>query len=229
MFFFLFIQCSCNSNSNQKTEPQNSNQKTEAQNNDSKNPPKADATNNQTENSNSTEEQLKRPLETYPDNLQMFCDMVYESVLEHITYKEVFGKIKPTETLALKRETIAHQNIEKLRSFPELDPAIIDKLIERNTTNEKLRDDYEVKHFIKVVDANSTNEILLVSLNQKEKDVKYLLGLSKSGFNKDFTQSLTYVEFYNLNKVLQKKYILITWDYSQGGSVIQDTKWFPAE
>lgn len=218
IFFFLFIQCSCNSNPSQKTEPQN---------NDSKNAPKTNATNNKTENSNSADG-LKRPLESYPVNLQMFCDMIYGSVLENIVFKDVFGKIKPTETLAVRRETIPHENIEKLRNLPEIDPALIDKLIERNTTTEKLRDGYDVKHSIKVVDTNSTNENLLVSLNQKEKDVKYLLGLSKSGFNKDFTQSLTYVEFYNLNKVLQKKYILITWDYSQG-SMIQDTKWISAE
>ena len=95
----------------------------------------------------------------------------------------------------------------------------------RMTSPEKLHDDYDVKHGLQVVDKKSSNEKLLVSLNQTHKDIKYLVGLSRLGFNEDFTQSLTYVEFYGMDKLLQRKYVLISWE----GSMVKETKWFSAE
>ena len=50
--------------------------------------------------------------------------------------------------------------------------------------------------------------------------LKGVAALSKSGFNTDNSQSLTYVEFYNSLTGLQKKYCLITWELD--GKTIRD-------
>jgi hypothetical protein len=218
MFFFLLAHCSCNSITSQKPEQQNNNSTELVE---------TESTNKKDENSK-VEERLKRPFENSLVSLGRFCDGVYGATLESLIYQKVFGNIEPMETIALKRVTIFPQNVEKLRSYSEINPLTIDKFIENNKTTEKLRKDgYDVLHSIQVVDKKFSDETLLITLNRKSKDIKYLAGLSRIGYNEDFTQSLTYVEFYNLNKILQKKYVLITWNSVQ--NEIKDTKWFSAE
>jgi len=218
MFLVVLTQFSCTTSSSQRPEPPNNK------------PPETSKINS--ENSRPENNNMSKPkgaAEKFDDNPEPYVDMVYSSDLTSIAYGKEFGPIGTGDTLAYKRETILPQNIEKLRSFTEINPAAIDKLIERNKTTEKLKGDYDVKHSIFRVDKKSSDANLLPLLNRERKDIKCLIGFSRIGYNEDFTQSLTYVEYYDLTKTLRKKYILINWDYSQGGSMVKDTKWFPAE
>jgi len=54
-----------------------------------------------------------------------------------------------------------------------------------------------------------------------------IVGISRVGFNEDFTQSLIWIEFYGMDKKLKRRYLLITWDPVQQN--VNETKWFSAE
>ena len=154
--------------------------------------------------------------------------MHYGAVIERICYKDDFRSFSGT-TLGFKRETIKPENVEMLRSISEIDPATLENFIERNLKTKKLIDGYDVKFDIKPIDKKDSYENLLAFAHKKHQRIKSIIGLSRIGFNEDRTQSLTYFEFYGSDHQLKKSYILLGWDYSQGGAMVKDTKWIPAE
>ncbi len=154
--------------------------------------------------------------------------MFYGAIIETICYQSDFHKFSGT-TVGFKRETIKSENVEILKSITEINPATIDNFIQRNAITKKLIDGYGVKYDLQAIDKEDSYENLLEFAHKKNLRIKSIIGLSRIGFSQDKTQSLAYFEFYGSDRNLKKNYILITWDYSQGGSMVKDVKWFSAE
>jgi hypothetical protein len=210
MVLFLIAQCSCVSTSNQTAELKD----------------KVETTSKSISESNNSKESADKFAEKYRNDPQNFSWMVYGTALTIVAYGNEFGNSDGYSELGYKRETIKPVNTEKLKTFEGLKTSTIESFIERNRTTEKLRSSYDVKYVIQVVEGNDSNEKLLARFKQK---VLGVVGLSKAGFSEDFTQSLTYVEFYGNDKLLQRKYLLETWDIYEAGASVKATKWFSAE
>jgi hypothetical protein len=211
---FLIAQCGCNSAYNQTTEPKDKNETAS----------KSNSENNKTE-SNISKESAAKNAEKYRNDPQSFS-WIYGMALTNVVYGNEFGNSQGHPELGYKRETVPPANPEKLRTFKEVKASTIENFIERNRTTERLRSSYDVKYIIQVVDGNDSYEKLLARFDQK---VFGVVGLSKAGFSEDFTQSLIYVEFYGHDKLLQRKYLMTTWDISGVGAHEVASKWFSAE
>jgi hypothetical protein len=158
---------------------------------------------------------------------------VYSNVLTSLVYgadtsdsKDVFEFISGYEWLTIKKETVVPESLDEIKSLPNLPEDLINDFIEKNNSREKLEDGYDVKIQHNVISQNGSLESFFSQQKKKQPRLKAIIGLSRVGFNSNRTQSLTYVEYFNLEKQLQKKYCLITW--KRDGIVFWDEniKWF---
>ena len=118
------------------------------------------------------------------------------------------------------------ENLDEIRALSDLSKDLVDDFIEKNKSKEKLGNGYDVKISYDVAVQNNSLESLFKIKKKKQPRLKAIIGLSKVGFNFDKTQSLVYVEYFNLEKQLLKKYCLISWKREGNSLRDEDIKWF---
>lgn len=158
---------------------------------------------------------------------------VYSNVLTSVVYgvdtpdsKDVFDSISGYEWLTIRKETVAPENLDEIKSLPNLSEDLINDFIEKNKSKEKLEDGYEVKIRHNVIFQNDSLESFFSRQKKNHPHLKAIIGLSGIGFNSNRTQSLTYVEYFNPEKQLQKKYCLITWKRDGIRITNENIEWF---
>jgi hypothetical protein len=164
-----------------------------------------------------------------PDSLNaVFGDFrVYSILLTHLAYNEPFGR-SGGDWLSVKRETIIPADLESIGSLPDLPEEVINDFIDKNRSSEKLYggNDFGVKYAHDIVDQRGELESFFKSKKKKQPRLEAIVGLSKLGSNKERTRFLVYVEYFDLEKKLQKKYCLITFTPRPGGFFDTNFKWF---
>lgn len=173
-------------------------------------------------------------------------DIVYGQVLESVAYGKYeynkstfsfdhtdwFDKRATGNWLAVRRRTISPENLDEVKSFSDLPEDLINDFIEKNKTQERLNDDYDVKFALGVNDFKGAMQSFFKeqdrkwNMRDKSWALRAVVGLSRVGFTISHKQSLVYVEFYNPVSGLQKKYCLTTWKREGIGLTIEDVKFF---
>jgi hypothetical protein len=164
---------------------------------------------------------------------QVLTNVVYDqkSANSEITFGITGGNY-----LSVMSETVVPQNFDEIKSLPKLTEDLINDFIEKNTSKEKILAIGDIHFAIDIVDRKGSMDSIFKwkeSVLKLEKKIgwklKGVVALSRAGFNSNHTQSLTYVEFYNSETQLQKKYCLINWE--RDGKTIRDkdVKWLEAK
>jgi hypothetical protein len=164
---------------------------------------------------------------------QVLTNVVYDqkSADSEITFGVIGGNY-----LSVLRETIVPQNFDEIKNIPDLTNDLINDFLEKNKSKEKILATGDIHFAIDIVDRKGSMDSIFKwkesALKLEKKSgwkLKGVVALSKTGFNTNHTQSLTYVEFYNPKTQLQKKYCLINWE--RDGQTIRDkdVKWFEAK
>lgn len=167
--------------------------------------------------------------------------IVYRPIMTDIAYSRryendegIFGKVSGN-WLTVRKETVVPENLEKVKSLPGLTDELIKDFLEKNKTKVKIPTVGDVHFAIDIIEQKGSLESFykskqsaLKSRNTPGKIAFKLLaviGLSRVGFNADNSQSLVYVEFYNPETQLQKRYCLITWKRDGLQMVKENIKW----
>jgi hypothetical protein len=160
------------------------------------------------------------------DNPKLSEFIVYSQVLTSIAYNEPFGNTSGS-WLTVKRETVAPEDLEEVKSLPNLPEDLINDFIEKNKSREKLRaSGYDVKYAHDIIEQKGTLESFFKSKRKKQPRLEAIIGLSRIGFSKDQTQSLVYVEHFDPEQKLQQKYCLITWKKDGAGIMDKEVRFF---
>ena len=121
-------------------------------------------------------------------------DIVYSVLLENFGYTSN----ESGNWMIVRKETIVPNDLEAVKLLPDLSPAIVGDFIENNKTKETLRDDYDVKFGLKIIEIKGSLESVFKTEDAKgRKDeplitLKAIVGLSRIGFN-----GLVYVRIFS--------------------------------
>lgn len=158
--------------------------------------------------------------------------VVYSQVLENIVYwdnnpdsKAPFSSVKG-DWLTIKKETIVLENLEHLTQIPNLPNDLLNDFTKKNKSKENLRSGFDVKIAHNVVGQKGSLEQFFTAQKNKNPRLAAIIGLSRIGFSKDNSQSLVYIEYYNPQFGLQKKYCLISWAKDGEGLIDKSINWF---
>jgi hypothetical protein len=158
---------------------------------------------------------------------------IYTRVFEKIAYTDVFEKIDNSDSFTIKKETITPEDPDIVKSLPNLSEDLINDFLEKNKTKGilgkkgSLSDQLDVYVGHNIIEQKGSLETFFIAQKKKFRRLKGIIGFSQIGVNSDKSQTLVYVEFYNPEKHLQKKYCLMTWGENNTGALIdKDVKWF---
>lgn len=166
--------------------------------------------------------------------------MVYSVTLRNIVYNENFDDESQSPEhsriegnwMFVKSKTIIPENLEAIKTKFEMPEDLLNDFIENNKTPKKLRETgYDVKFGVEIGEIKGSVESFFDFRRQEEKIkrsnsiIKGVVRLSNIGFNKNHSQSLVYVEFYNPKTKLLKKYCLINWKKDGIGIRADNVKW----
>ncbi len=163
-----------------------------------------------------------------PKKLDVKEDVVYSQVLERVVYnsENVFEGISGSDWLTIRKETVLPENLEEVKTLPDLSKDLVNNFVENNVSKKLLRSGYNVKISHDVLEQKGSLESFFNEQKKKNSRLKALIGMSNIGFNRDKSQSLVYVEYYNPQIGLQKKYCLISWKQDGNGLTDESIKWF---
>jgi hypothetical protein len=168
-----------------------------------------------------------------PKKLDVKEDVVYSDVLMSVVYgtnesdsKDAFEGISGNDWLTIRKETVIPENFNEVKSLPDLTSDLADNFIGNNKSKAILNHGYDVKISHDVLEQKGSLELFFNEQKKKHSRLKAIIGLSKTGFNKDKSMSLVYVEYYNPQIGLQKKYCLMTWKNERMGLLPESIKWF---
>ena len=157
---------------------------------------------------------------------------VYSQVLTSIVYgtnlpdsKDVFEYIDGYEWLTIRKETVVPENLEGVKSLPDLPEDLKQDFIEKNQSKASLGSGYDVKILHDVVEQKGSLEELFKLEKKKHPKLRAIIGLSRIGFSADKTKSLVYVEYFNPEKRLMKKYCLTGWKWEGQSLRTESAKW----
>ncbi len=158
---------------------------------------------------------------------------VYSDVLMSIVYgnnepdsEAAFETVLGYDWLTIRKETVVSDNLEDVKLLPDLTSDLADNFIGNNKSKATLNHGYDVKISHDVLGQKGSLELFFNEQKKKHSRLKAIIGLSKIGFNKDKSISLVYVEYYNPQIGLQKKYCLMTWKNERTGLLPESIKWF---
>jgi hypothetical protein len=157
--------------------------------------------------------------------------VVYSQVLTSVVYGtnerdlvDAFEYISGFDRLTLRKLTIIPENPNEIKSIPELREDLVNDFWEKNQSKTELRK-YDVKIEHDVVKQTGSLDSFFRANKKKHPKLKAVIGMSRIGFSADGTQSLVYVEYFNPERLLLKKYCLINWKW-EGNSLSTGTiKW----
>ncbi len=163
-----------------------------------------------------------------PKKLDVKEDVVYSQVLERVVYNSdyVFEGISGSDWLTIGKETVLPENLEEVKTLPDLSKDLASNFVENNVSKKILRSRYDVKIAHDVIEQKGSLESFFNEQKKKQPRLKALIGMSNIGFNRDKSQSLVYVEYYNPQIGLEKKYCLMTWKDNRQGLLPENIKWF---
>jgi hypothetical protein len=171
----------------------------------------------------------KFTIEDYsPKKLDVKEDAVYSQVLEGIVYNsdDVFETISGSDWLTIRKETVSPENLDEVKSLPDLSKDLVNNFVENNSTKKILQSGYDVKISHDVLEQKGSLESFFNEQKKKQPRLKALIGMSNIGFNRDKSKSLVYVEYYTPQIGLQKKYCLISWKQDGNSLIDESVKWF---
>lgn len=154
------------------------------------------------------------------------CDFDCVEGLKYGSYATLLKHYLSIDSLVfVGQNTIQFADVDQLRQLTGVSQETLDDFVEKNKNSEKLRKRFDVYAKISMIEVDESIEKTVDLIEKDNPDSEGLILMSRIGSSPDNSETLIYMEHYDLSNNVTKQFCLIR---KMNGRVVTDVKWISA-
>lgn len=142
------------------------------------------------------------------------------------SYSTLLKNYVPIDSLVFVGEkTIRLEDLSILNDLTNVSQETINNFIEKNKTSKKIKKHFDVYAKIDLIKVSDSIDVTLKLIKEKYPKSEGIILLSKIGTNNDSSQTLIYMEHYDLSGDINKQFCIT----SEDNGKVKNVEWFPVK